>query len=320
MRRAALLLALLALPASSHAAPQGGEPVALVTAETQNLLLAVDLPSGHVIRWLRMPADPENVETNGSYGVVVSPRAGAVTIVGLRRLRKLKILHGFGSPHIALMVPRHELAYVTDDARGQLAVVDLVRRRVIRKVFVGIGAHHLAMSPDGTRAWVALGERARSITVLNTTALKAPRVIGHVDPGGEAHDLGFSPDGRSVWVTYNDRSSIGIFDEHTWRRVRVRPAGTPPQHIAFDQFSAARHAYLTSGSDGTLRILSIGTERTLRTVRTAPGAFNVTSGGGLVLTSSLTTGTLTKLDTNGRVLLRKHVAPAARDVALAVLP
>jgi len=320
VRRAALLLSLLLVPSASQAASQGGTPVALVTAETQNLLIAVQLPSGHVMRWLRMPAEPENVETNGKYAVVVSPRAGAVTIVGLQRLRRLKILRGFGSPHIALMVPGHQLAYVTDDESGQLAVIDLVRKRVIRKVFVGLGAHHLAMSPDRTRVWVALGERASSIAVLNTRRLKAPGVIGHVDPHGEAHDLGFSPEGRRVWVTYDDRSEIGIFDEHTWRRVRLWPAGSPPQHIAFDQFSDARHAYVTSGTDGTIRIVSIRTERALRTVSTASGAFNVSTGGSLVLTSSLTNGVLTELNENGRVLLRKRVAPSARDVALAVLP
>jgi hypothetical protein len=37
-----------------------------------------------------------------------------------------------------------------------------------------------------------------------------------------------------------------------------------------------------------------------------------------VLASSLTNGTLTELDENGRLLLRKRVAPAARDVALAL--
>ncbi len=318
MKRALLLLAVLAVPAS-HAARLGGEPVALVTAETQNQLVAVDLPSGRIIRRLAMPTDPENVVADATYAVVVSARAGAVTLVGTRRLRVLKILRGFRSPHIALIVPEHEIAYVTDDARGQLAVVDLARRRVTRKLFVGVGAHHMAISPDWTRLWVALGERARSITVLDTTSPGAPRVIGHVDPGGEAHDLGFSPQGTRVWVTYDDRSSVGVFDAQARRRLRTVSAGSPPQHIAFDLFSNARHAYLTSGDDGTLRIVSLRTERTLRTVSTAPGSFNVATDASLVLVSSLTNGTLTELDESGRILLRKRVAPAARDAALVVL-
>jgi DNA-binding beta-propeller fold protein YncE len=320
MKRVLLLLAILAVPAASQAARQGGRPVALVIAETQNQLIAVDLPSGRVLRRLQMPADPQNVVTNATYALVVSARAGTVALVGTRRLRVLKVLRGFGSPHIALFVPDRELAYVTDDARGQLAVIDLARRRVTRKVFVGLGAHHMAISPDATRLWIALGERAHSIAVLNTTSQGAPRVIGHADPAGEAHDLVFSPAGARVWVTYDDRSSIAVFDAQSQRRLRVIRAGSPPQHLAFDQFSHARHAYVTSGNDGTLRIVSLRNGHTLRTVSIQPGSFNVSTGGSLVLTSSLTNGTLMELNESGHVLLRKRVAPAARDVALAVLP
>jgi YVTN family beta-propeller protein len=319
VKRALFLLAVLAVPAS-NAARLGGEPVALVTAETQNQLIAVDLPSGRILRRLTTPADPENVETDATYAVVVSARAGAVTLVGTRRLRVLRVLRGFGSPHIALIVPKHEIAYVTDDARGQLAVIDLLRRRVTRKIFVGFGAHHMAISPDWTSLWVALGERARSITVLDTTSPGAPRVIGHADPGDEAHDLGFSPNGTRVWVTSAEGSSVGIFDAETRRRLRSVTAGRPPQHVAFDQFANARHGYLTSGKDGTLRIVSLRSLRTIRTIRVPRGSFNVSTGGGLVLVSSLTDGLLTELDGNGRLLLRRRVAPAARDVALAVLP
>jgi hypothetical protein len=79
VKRALLLLAVLVVPAS-NAARLGGEPVALVTAETQNRLLVVDLSSGRVIQRLPMPSDPENVETTRSNdaAAVVSARAFAV--------------------------------------------------------------------------------------------------------------------------------------------------------------------------------------------------------------------------------------------------
>jgi DNA-binding beta-propeller fold protein YncE len=320
VKRALLLLAVLVCPAASQAVPQGGTPVALVTSETQNRLVAVELPSGRILKRLPMPVDPENVEANGTHAVVVSARGGAVTILGVRRLRVLRVLHGFALPHIPLVVPGHEIAYVTDDARGQLAVIDLVRKRVTRRVYVGLGAHHMAISPDGSQTWVALGERARWITILDTKSPGLPRVIGRMNPRGEAHDLGFSPDGTRVWVTYDDRSSVAIFDARARRRVRVLPAGAPPQHVGFDQLSAARHAYVTSGDDGTLRIVSLRRLRTLRTLSVARGSFNVWTDGSLVLTSSLTNGTLTELDGNGHLLLKKRVAPAARDVALVDLP
>ena len=72
MKKALVLLAVLAVPAGSHAAPQGGTPTALVTAESENALLVVDLDSRKVVRGLPMPADPP---TGGS-PPVRSRRAG----------------------------------------------------------------------------------------------------------------------------------------------------------------------------------------------------------------------------------------------------
>src|SRR3954453_12211092 len=56
-----MLLAVLAvsvLAPTSAAREAGGTPVALVTAETLDKLLAVELPSGRVLKRLRMPSDP----------------------------------------------------------------------------------------------------------------------------------------------------------------------------------------------------------------------------------------------------------------------
>jgi len=98
VKRALLLLAILAVPAAaSHAAPsKGGETAALVTAETENSLLVVDLSSGKVVQRLAMPDGPENVETtrSGAEAVVVSTSAGAVTLLSLPRLRVRRTIRG----------------------------------------------------------------------------------------------------------------------------------------------------------------------------------------------------------------------------------
>jgi DNA-binding beta-propeller fold protein YncE len=318
VRRALLLLAVVVVP-GAHAAQRGGVPVALVTAETLNQVVEVELPSGRILGRLRVPADPQNVASTNDLAVVVSTQGRAVTLVDPRPLQVVRVFRGFGSPHIPAVSPDGRFAYVTDDARGQLVTIDVRRRRIASRVFVGLAAHHLAISPDGRLMWVALGERARTISVVDLAHPARPRLVGHVDPLGAAHDLRFGPQGRRVWVTYDDRSSVGVFDGASGRRLRTMATGSPPQHLAFEPFSNAAHAYVTSGDDGTLRIVSLRTGRTVRVVRTAPGSFNVTTGGGLVLTSSLTSGELTELDDTGRLLLRRRVAPAARDVALVVL-
>jgi DNA-binding beta-propeller fold protein YncE len=314
-----LLLAILAMPAASQAARQGGEPVALITAEAQNQLLAVDLASGTVVRRLRMPSDPQNVETTraNDAAAVVSTRAGAVTLLALPRLRVRRILDCFSSPHIAAFSPDGRFLYVTDDGSGRLFAIDVRRAIVARWLSVGRGAHHIAVRPDGGRLWIVLGERGTEIVVVDTRRPAHPRIAGRMfDLDGLAHDAAFSPDGRRVWVTYDDRSTITVFDARTQRPLFALPAGSPPQHVAF-----GRYAYVTSGNDGRLRVFSFA-GRLLRVARTPTGSFNLAlgEGFGLVLTPSLTQGTLTELRSSGHRIWTKRVATAARDAAFAMLP
>jgi DNA-binding beta-propeller fold protein YncE len=312
----AIVLAALLSPAS-EAGVGGGNPVALVTAETTNQLVAVDLPSGRIVKRLRMPADPQNVAVCGGTAAVVSVSAGAVTLVDTSTLRIRRILRGFASPHIPACSPDGRYIYVTDDARGQLAVIG---DRLLRMVFVGYGAHHIAVSPDQPRLWIALGERARSISVVDTTDPARARLIGHVEPRGLAHDLAFGPGGRRVWVTYDTGPLVRIFDAITQRPLKALYGGAPPQHVAFNPYSRHDHAYVTSGHDGRLRVFALPATRQLRTVRLPAGSFNVSTFGSFVITSSLTKGTVTELSDSGRVLLNERVAPSARDVAVAVVP
>jgi DNA-binding beta-propeller fold protein YncE len=317
VKRVLFLLALLAVPAASHAASQGGAFVALVTAETQNQLLVVDLGSGEVLKRLRMPADPQNVETTRSddAGAVVST-SGAVTLLALPRLHVRRTLRGFGEPHIAAFSPHGRYLYVTDDARGELVVIGVRRARVLRRIFVGRGAHHMAVRPDGKRLWIVLGERATEIVVVDTRRPAHPWIVTRLfDIGGLAHDAAFAPNGKRVWVTYDDRSTVAIFDARTYRQLRVLTGGAPPQHVAFGHY-----AYVTSGNDGRLRIFSVA-GRLHAIAHTPAGSFNIGLGGGIVLTPSLTQGTLTQFrGGNGHLLWSRKVAPAARDAAFAILP
>ena len=318
MKLALLALAGVVLLAPASEARAGGGPViALVTSETTNQLVAVDLPSGRIVKRLRMPADPQNVAVCGGTAAVVSVRAGAVTLVDTATLRVRRVLRGFASPHIPACSLDGRYIYVTDDARGQLTVI---RSRVVRKLFVGFGAHHIAVSPDQPRLWIALGERARSISVVDTADPAQPHLIGHVNPRGLAHDLAFGPGGRRVWVTYDVGSRVRIFDALTRRPLKALYAGTPPQHVAFNPYSKHDHAYVTSGDDGALRVFALPTTRLSRTIRLPAGSFNVSTFGSFVITSSLANGRVTELSDSGRVLLNERVAPFTRDVAVTTLP
>jgi DNA-binding beta-propeller fold protein YncE len=315
---AALATAALVLTASAAATRSGGNPVALVTAETDNALFAVELPSGRVLRRVPVPADPQNVASTfgrGGVVVVVSPRAATVTLLDRRTLKMLKVLRGFRAPHLTVISPDGRWAYVTDDPRGQLDVIELGTRRLVERLFVGTGAHHLTVSPQGRRLWIALGERAREIAIVDLARPTRPRLLRRFAPGFTVHDLSFSPDGRRVWVTSATGDSVHVLDARKGRQLfRVR-VGTAPQHVAFAERG---FAFVTSGYSSRIAKVDPGNGRVVGTAKTPYGSFNLSTIGDLVVTTSLSNGRVTEFDVDLRRLTSVKVARVARGVTLTV--
>jgi DNA-binding beta-propeller fold protein YncE len=283
-----------------------------VTAETENEVIAVELRTGRVMRRVHLARDPENVAVAGGAAVAVSAAAGVVTILNPFSLQVIKVITGFDDPHIPAISPDGRYAYVTDDAGGTLTVIRLSDARVVSRIAVGAGAHHLSFSPDERRLWIALRESARTIAILDTADRARPRLIGSFDPGFAAHQVAFAPDGRRVWITSSSGPSVAVFAPARRKLLFRVPVGPPPQHVGFD----GRDAYLTSGYGGVLEKVDAATGRILARAIAPYGSFELDSAHGFVSTTSLLRGTLAIYDTSLRLLRVLRLAPAARDVAI----
>ena len=292
--------------------------VALVTAEGEDEVLAVSLRGGRVIGRVRLAAHPTTVAA-GATGpaVAVSPQSGTVTILRPRTLRPIAVLRGFRSPQIAAVAPGGHWALVSDAAADSVSAIDLDTGRIADRVRVGRGAHHLAISPDGAAAWVALGETARTIVTLDCSDMLRLRVTGRLHPRAAAHDLAFSPSGAAVWVTSAAEPYVTVFDAASGRPLARVPAGAPPQHVAFAGPGIPR-AYIASGYGSSLEMVDPGSRRVVRRTALPYGSFNLAVAGGVVVTTSLLDGRVTELAAATlRRRMQRTVAPAARAVAIA---
>ena len=103
---------------SAFARRSGGLPLALVTADLESSIVAVELPSGRVYRRLQTPAGPRSIESIGGTGAIVAhTSSGRVSLVDstlgvhddpgafrgaalLRGLRRpaLRLCHRLGAP------------------------------------------------------------------------------------------------------------------------------------------------------------------------------------------------------------------------------
>jgi hypothetical protein len=297
------------------AAQSGRAPLALATADTEGFVAVVDLAAGRRVGRVATLDGPRSIEARGRGPVVVAHTgAGAVTLLERHgdRLAPRRVLRGFGEPRYTAVAPDGRLAYVTDSGTGELAVLDLVRGRVVRRVGVGALARHVTLDPIGRTLWVALGSSARRIVVVDVADPERPRVVRRIVPPFLAHDVGFAPGGRRVWVTAGRERRIAVYAARGAHPIRVLGADAAPQHVTF----GAGRAFVASGEEPGVAVHGLRDGVRLRRTPTPLGSYNVQQAVGRVLTPSLNHGTLTALAPDGRVVHQVTVAAAAHDACV----
>jgi WD40 repeat protein len=301
---------LLGLAPAAFARRFGGTPLALVTADTESRVIAVELGSGRIYRHVPTLPGPRSIESVvGETAVVAHTTEGAVSLVDARSLEVRHVLRGFAEPRYTAASPTGRCAYVSDSKRGEVVVLDVVRGRILRRAEVGGPARHISIDRSGRRLWCSLGPKAKVVVVLDVSDAVRPRLLHSIRPDFLAHDVGFAPGGRHVWMTSGDRGVVAVYDARTRRVLFTLDADAPPQHVTFTD----RDAHVTSGEDGTLRVHALRDGRLLRTTRIPKGSYNVQEGFGRVLTPSLDVGTLCVLDGRGALLERVQVAASSHD-------
>jgi DNA-binding beta-propeller fold protein YncE len=304
--------AALTLAPRAFARSLGGTPIALVTADLEAHVVAVDLSTGRVRKRIPTSAGPRSIETVGNVAVVGHTEHGRVTLIDGATLRVLDVLDGFAEPRYTVAARDGVHAFVTDSRAGGLAVVDVERARVVARLRLGGAPRHLSYEPSSGVLWVVLGNKADRIAVVDGSRPAGPRLVRRFSPPLLAHDVGFGP-GR-VWVTGGASRELVVYDS------RGRPhrllADAPPQHVTF----IGGLAYVASGDSGTLRVHDARTGRVLRTTRIPLGSYNVQRDRytARVLTPSLSGGTLCVANRSGRIVRRVRAARSSHDACLVV--
>lgn len=320
IRRREFLLGLAAAPLalggeSILAAPAPRRELALVTADTQSEVFVVDLARRRVVSRIATPPGPRSIETVGAgrrLALICHTKAGTISIVDGQTLRLRAVIRGFKEPRYTAAHPDGRHAFVTDSGLGQVVVVDVLRGRIVGRIAVGGPARHITLDAAGERLWTALGTKAVQIAVLDTRRPAAPARVATWRARDLAHDVVVAPDGSSVWITSGSERRFAIHDVETGRIRAVRAADDPPQHVAFN----GALGYVASGDSGTLRV-HLSSDGAPRANAPLPlGSYNITTASGLVLSPSLSRGTLSLHALSGRPITRVKVAPVAHDACV----
>jgi DNA-binding beta-propeller fold protein YncE len=298
--------AALAVAPEAIARSLGGRPTALVTADLEAHVVAINLADGRRMREIRTARDPRSIESVGNDAIVAHTEPGLVSVIDGATLRVRRVLDGFAEPRYTVSAGDDRHAYVTDSGRQELVVLDVRLARVLRRVRMGGPARHLALDSTRRRIIVALGNKAERVAVVDIRAPTRPRVTTQFAPPFLAHDVGVGRFGY-VWVTSGATHELVVYDRG---RILARvPSDAPPQHVTF----VSGFAFVTSGEDGTLRVHSGGSGGLIGVERVPYGSYNVQRGWGRVLMPSLSRGTLAIANGRGTVVRVLEVARSSHD-------
>jgi len=292
----------------------GGSEIALVTADEEARLVAVDLMTGRVRRYVPTLAKPRSIEAVGPMAVVAHSELGAVSLVRAATLRVEHELRGFGEPRYTAAHPDGRHAFISDAKRGEVVALDVIRGAVLTRTRVGALARHITIDPRGRTLWVALGAKAQEIAVVDVSRPARPRFVRSFAPPFLAHDVGWAPGGNRVWVSSGDRNELALYASRSGRLLRRLVADRPPQHFTF----RGELVYVASGESGMLRVHLVDGEQ-LRKTAIPDDSYNVQQAHGWVVTPGLGTGTLCALDRSGRVRWKRTVARSSHDACIVTL-
>jgi DNA-binding beta-propeller fold protein YncE len=295
----------------------GGAPLALVTADLESHVVVLDLDTGRSRSSIRTGPGPRSIESVlGRVAIVAHTQHGVVSLISDARPTDVRLLvrreiEGFAAPRYTAAHPSGAIAYVTDSSNAEVVTLDLRRGRVVSRTAVPGPARHVSISPDGRTLWTSLGSTAPHVAVLDTQDARKPRLVRTITPPFLAHDVVFAPDGRGVWLTSGSEHRVALYRAGARTPRRVIAAGAHPQHVAF----ADAEVFVASGDDGTVRRHRLNGDL-LGKVSVPLASYNVTFGFGRAVTPSLGRGTVSILDSSGRIRTLRRVSKAAHDACI----
>jgi YVTN family beta-propeller protein len=129
----------------------------------------------------------------------------------------------------------------------------------VQSIKVGDSPHGVAISPDGSRGYVA-NYSSGSVSMIDT---ELNRTVGDPIPVGRfPKGVAVSPDGRRVYVTNNYAGSVSVIDATRNRTVGdAIPVGSMPEGVAVSPDGS--RVYVANGSSGSVSVIDTARNRTV---------------------------------------------------------
>lgn len=194
----------------------------------------IDLDSGDVVATLPTGAGPHEAATSPDGTRVLATNYGtrdepgdSLTLIDVATAKVIGTIEiaPYHRPHGVQWLADGHHAVVTAESNKALLVIDVDAGQVVAAIDTDQEISHMvAVTPDGTRAFVAnIG--SGSVTAID---LSKRNRIASIETGEGAEGIDVTPDGRQVWVTNRQADSISVIDAATLEIRRTIPAAEFP--------------------------------------------------------------------------------------------
>lgn len=230
LHRIALALPVLLL--LTHTASAQPDGTLLVLNKADDTAQFISQPSGKTVATRATGDGPHEaaVSPDGRWAVAANYEdrtASTLAVYDARTAEPVRTidLGESRSPHGLAFVGDTSVLAVTCEGSAQLLLVDIEAGEVEARIGTDArGSHMVAVTPDGSRAFVA------NIPDGTVSAIDIAErsLLGVVATGPGAEGIDITPDGREVWVTNRAADSVSIIDAETLEVLEtVRCAGFP---------------------------------------------------------------------------------------------
>ncbi|MCO6452632.1 MAG: beta-propeller fold lactonase family protein [Caldilineales bacterium] len=208
----------------THPIPSPDGQRVYVTNTDEGSVTVIDTNTWEVIAAIPDLAEPHDgaLSLDGKWLYLATSADSTMTMVDTETFEiSNKVSVGTRPRGLAAGGEQGELVYVTNKGDGTLSKIDAPSGEVIYTAPVGAGAHAVRLSPDGSRAYIALS-KADAVAIVDAAT---GDVLGTIAVGKIPEQLDISADGGWLLVSNNGDATISVIDLAQETVTRTIPVG-----------------------------------------------------------------------------------------------
>jgi DNA-binding beta-propeller fold protein YncE len=192
--------------------------------------------------------------------------SGVVAIIDRRRRAVVGTIEtGSTNAHRLALAPDGRTLYTENEEDASISVIDVERRRLLRRVPTPHPLAGIAISPDG-KFVVAVSDNEPVLFWIDTASHELARTVALDGAQVPAQIARFSPDGRTLLITSVRGGTATLIDAPFGRQVTL-PVGKQPMDATFH----GGLLFVACQGDGSVHIIDVAERRWLRSFAAGVG-------------------------------------------------